>query len=65
MYIVLKFEPGNVTAQEFYPTIMERIRLGKLSLCCYLFCIVNTGMCVIVCNVLNVMCVCGLVYTAV
>ncbi|XP_065883441.1 glutamate-rich protein 2-like [Dysidea avara] len=26
---ILKFEPGNVTAQEFYPTIMERIRLDE------------------------------------
>lgn len=27
--IVLRFEPDNATAREFYPTIMERIRLGE------------------------------------
>lgn len=29
IHVVLRFEPDNATAREFYPTIMERLRLGE------------------------------------
>ena len=35
MCVVLRFEPDNATAREFYPTIMERIGLGELLILVY------------------------------
>ena len=28
-YAVLRFEPDNPTAREFYPVLVEKIRIGK------------------------------------
>ena len=49
--LVLRFEPDNATAQEFYPVIMERIKLGECptsgfsprvaKLSCVILCIVR------------------------